>query len=71
MSHDLSWHLGRGPVEERQRLNESYDELGTARCPLCRGALVARMGPAGPYFHCHCAEKKASEPAAAVPRRCA
>ena len=71
MSHDLSWHLGPGPVEERHQMQEGYDELGTARCPLCRAALVARMGPAGPGFQCRCPKKKADTPAPAVPRRCA
>ncbi len=32
--------------------------LSTARCPRCRGALVARLGRAGPYFHCLCPESR-------------
>jgi hypothetical protein len=38
---------------ERYRVDPA-DVLETARCPLCRAPLVARMGRDGPYFHCCC-----------------
>jgi len=41
-------------------IQETLDELASARCPLCRGVLVARQGRAGPYFYCQCAAKRAS-----------
>lgn len=36
---------------------DTGDLLDTARCPCCRAPLVARMGRAGPYFHCRCCER--------------
>ena len=67
---DLSWHLGHGPVAERKQMQQTYDQLGAARCPLCRAALIARQGRDGPYFHCLCVEPKASQPPAVrlIPR---
>ena len=44
-------------------IRRTLDELGIARCPLCRAMLVARQGRAGPYFYCAClttARKRAS-----------
>ena len=38
-------------------IRQTLDELASARCPLCRGVLVARQGRAGPYFFCLCKEK--------------
>jgi hypothetical protein len=38
-------------------IRETLDELASARCPLCRGVLVARQGRAGPYFFCQCMRK--------------
>jgi ssDNA-binding Zn-finger/Zn-ribbon topoisomerase 1 len=35
-------------------IRQTLDELGNARCPLCRGVLVARQGRTGPYFYCQC-----------------
>jgi len=35
-------------------IREALDDLASARCPLCRGVLVARQGRAGPYFFCQC-----------------
>ena len=35
----------------------TQEELGVARCPLCRAVLVARQGRAGPYFDCLCVRK--------------
>jgi hypothetical protein len=51
-----------GPVvtaREVISIRQTLDELGSARCPLCRGVLVARQGRAGPYFYCHCVRKPA------------
>jgi hypothetical protein len=41
---------------DQQRQQDTADCLGVARCPWCRGPLVARMSCAGPYWHCLCAE---------------
>ena len=71
--HTLAWHLGPGPVAERQLIQQGYDDLGAARCPRCRAALVPRLGRAGPYFHCACPERPPAptpQPAA-LPRQCA
>lgn len=38
-------------------IRETLDELGMARCPLCRAMLVARMSRTGPYFFCLCPRK--------------
>ncbi len=50
------------PRAERngQRYRVDSEALATARCPCCRAPLVARMGRAGPYFHCRCREGSAS-----------
>jgi ssDNA-binding Zn-finger/Zn-ribbon topoisomerase 1 len=40
-------------------LREALDEMATARCPVCRAALVARMGRRGPGFYCQCAKRAA------------
>ncbi len=50
---------GREVISIRQTL----DELGSARCPVCRAMLVARQGRKGPVFFCRCgmaAGKRAS-----------
>ncbi len=70
-AHDLSWHLGRGPLADRQAIRDTYDDLGTARCPLCRAPLVARQGRAGPYFHCLCPPRMERAPQTCAVRRCA
>jgi len=41
---------------DQQRQQDQADCLGVARCPWCRAPLVVRMGCAGPYWHCLCAE---------------
>ena len=38
-------------------IRQTQEEVGVARCPLCRAALVARQGRAGPYFSCRCVVK--------------
>jgi hypothetical protein len=51
-----------GPVlttREVISIRQTLDELGAARCPLCRAVLVARQGRAGPYFFCQCVAKPA------------
>lgn len=35
-------------------IRATLDELGSARCPLCRSLLVARQGRRGPVFLCRC-----------------
>jgi ssDNA-binding Zn-finger/Zn-ribbon topoisomerase 1 len=40
-------------------IRETLDELGIARCPLCRAMLVARQGRRGPVFVCRCAKTAA------------
>ena len=41
-------------------IRKTLDELGVARCPICRAVLVARQGRAGPYYSCSCEMKRAS-----------
>jgi DNA-directed RNA polymerase subunit N (RpoN/RPB10) len=43
-------------------IRQTLDELGVARCPLCRGMLVARMSRAGPRFFCACPPKGSLAP---------
>jgi hypothetical protein len=42
---------------ELASIRQVQDELGVARCPLCRAVLVARQGRKGPYFSCACVDK--------------
>lgn len=56
----LAWLLGTTPLAERYQIGQTEDELGTPRCPTCRGVLVARQGRNGPYFHCLCPPKAAA-----------
>jgi hypothetical protein len=42
------------PARERQQRRAAEEVVGEARCPRCRVPLVARMGPAGPWFPCRC-----------------
>jgi hypothetical protein len=44
-------------MRERVGVRQTLDELGTARCPLCRAALVARQSRRGPFFFCACMTK--------------
>jgi len=46
-------------MRESCNVRQTLDELGTARCPLCRGALVARQSRGGPLFFCACLAKPA------------
>lgn len=47
--------------QEILSIKETLEELATARCPLCRMLLIARMGRRGPGFYCRCrALKKAA-----------
>ena len=41
-------------------IRETLEDLGVARCPLCRDILVARMGRSGPGFFCRCRKKRAA-----------
>ncbi len=50
-------------ARERASIRMTEEELGTARCPLCRAALVARQGRAGPYFFCRCVRTPAKRAA--------
>jgi ssDNA-binding Zn-finger/Zn-ribbon topoisomerase 1 len=49
----------RPPISAREivSIRTTQEELGVARCPLCREVLVARQGRTGPYFHCRCERK--------------
>ena len=40
------------------RIGRTLEELGDARCPLCRTVLVARLGRSGPRFFCRCPPRK-------------
>jgi hypothetical protein len=42
------------PALDQQRQQDIADALGVARCPVCRGPLVQRIGRKGPYFQCLC-----------------
>jgi hypothetical protein len=44
-------------IRESCNVRQTLDELGTARCPLCRAALVARQSRRGPLFFCACLAK--------------
>jgi len=58
-------------VPERQTVSayeiasvrQTQEELATARCPICRYFLVARLGREGPYFFCRCVRKPAKKAA--------
>ncbi len=43
-------------VVDQQRQRDTADCLSPARCPWCHAPLIVRMGCAGPYWHCLCAE---------------
>ena len=48
---------------ETVSISKTQEEVAIARCPLCRAALIARQGRAGPFFYCGCLrqpEKRAS-----------
>lgn len=52
-------HLDSSLAEVRtvfsERPRPPYEVPGQqARCPLCRGPLVVRQGPAGPRWQCSC-----------------
>jgi hypothetical protein len=65
MRHSYRCHVASEAVElavperngGRNPRIDAGDLLDTARCPCCRAPLVARMGRAGPYFHCRCCER--------------
>ncbi len=44
-------------IRETCNVRQTLDELGTARCPLCHAALVARQSRRGPLFFCACLAK--------------
>jgi hypothetical protein len=54
----------RLPPSEGQLLRRNGvarpEPISTCRvlCPRCGGVMTARVGRAGPYFHCLCYEKK-------------
>lgn len=54
-----------GTAAELCLIHFQEEDLGTARCPVCRHPLIARQGRAGPYFHCGCPPRTA-QPTAAV-----
>jgi hypothetical protein len=43
----------------RATLNQG-GQFDVARCPLCRGPLITRVGRSGPYFHCLCPPRTAA-----------
>ncbi len=50
------------PANQRETVNirAALEEMGVARCPLCRAMLIARMGRRGPGFFCRCSKKRAA-----------
>ena len=47
-------------MREAHRIGKTQEELASARCPICREFLVARLGRGGPYFFCGCTTKQAA-----------
>jgi hypothetical protein len=59
-AEDLTFHpdsIAR-PALDLQLQREASDLLTSARCPVCRVPLVARMTCRGPQFVCLCDEAK-------------
>jgi ssDNA-binding Zn-finger/Zn-ribbon topoisomerase 1 len=54
MPHDEIVERPRFSGREVISIRQTLDELGSARCPLCRALLVARQGRKGPVFFCCC-----------------
>jgi hypothetical protein len=54
MSNDDAVERPRVSGREVISIRQTLDELGSARCPLCRAMLVARQGRKGPVFFCRC-----------------
>lgn len=50
---------GRRRLSQRDlvHIRQLHDELGIARCPVCRVPLIARQGRHGPAFFCACVKK--------------
>lgn len=42
------------PARQECARRRADDELGTARCPLCRHPLIAHVSREGPAFACLC-----------------
>lgn len=60
-SQNVNMHLPfpwNSPGTLRQSRDRSAEELGVARCPLCRHPLVARLDRQGPYFFCQCPRRR-------------
>lgn len=57
-AESLARLLGHTPLTERHLIGQIEDELGTPRCPACRGVLVARQGRGEPYFQCLCPPRR-------------
>ena len=53
-------HLWHSPLADRKLRRDGSDDLGEAKCPLCKAPLVARLGKKGPYFHCACRRPRAA-----------
>jgi hypothetical protein len=42
----------------RRPVRHSHADITNIRCPKCESPLAPRMGPRGPYFHCHCTRRE-------------
>jgi hypothetical protein len=57
-------HPGRSVPRAHSRSKDGLDrhlqglESCAAPCPRCGGPMTARLGRAGPYFHCLCYERE-------------
>ena len=57
-SDEMDAPTPNGPTtRETVSVRQTLDELGTARCPLCRAVLIARQSRRGPLFFCACLKK--------------
>src|SRR5262249_14492543 len=73
-AEDLTFHPDSiaKPALDLQLRRDASDLLTSARCPVCRAPLVARMTCRGPQFLCLCDETKPRAAAAVkLPALCA
>src|SRR5262249_1629218 len=68
-AEDLTFHPDSiaKPALDLQLRRDASDLLTSARCPVCRAPLVARMTCRGPQFLCLCDEAKSRAAAAVKP----
>jgi len=59
LSHSLHDDAETIPAQEKTSFRDSAQAslFDVCRCPKCQGPMTARMGKAGPYYHCLCFER--------------